>query len=277
MIEETGADVSPDTEAEDTAETEVNAEETVEAPENEAESPPAVEEDDEKKTDPFQERITELTRNWRETERALTALEQENAELKQKVADIPSSEPVKTLADFDYDEGKYQAHLFGQAEKRAEKAAERLLSAHQGNRAAETAETRFRDREKEFSNIVADYDEVVYGKPLSVSPAMADAIKESEIGPEIHYHLGKNPDTAAKLSRLSTVAAAREIGILEARLSAAKESASKKSVSKAPPPAETKLRGASASRKVSTTEPESDKLSDEEWFKLEEARRLKKG
>lgn len=56
---------------------------------------------------------------------------------------------------------------------------------------------------------------------VSVPQAALDAIAESDLRPQLMYHLGKNPDTANALSRMTPVQAVKEIGRLEARLSAA--------------------------------------------------------
>ncbi len=274
--EEDGADVSPEEPEQETVEVEAEPEEVKEPEENEAESPPAVEEDDDKKTDPVQGRIDELTKNWRETQRALDQRERELKEMQDKIAAIPEPvEEVKTLADFEYDEKQYQQYIFAEARKQGEKAAQGVMENFQGKANAETAETVFRSKEAEFALTVKDYNEVVYDSSLHISQSMAEAIKASDIGPELSYHLGKNPDIAARIAVLPASVAGRELGKLEAVLEAGKAKASEKSVSQAPAPAKTKLRGASASLKVATTDPASDELSDAEWFKREQARQAK--
>ena len=65
---------------------------------------------------------------------------------------------------------------------------------------------------------IADYDEVMGGADTVVAPYITDAILTSDRGPEVAYHLAKNPALAEKLNRLSPIAAAREIGRIEAAL-----------------------------------------------------------
>lgn len=260
---QTGADASPEPETE-TAEAEAEPVES-KAEESEGESPPPVEQNDEEKSNPFQERIDKLTENWRKTERALTDLEKENEELRKKVTDIPTDE-VKTLADFEYDEKSYQSYLYEAAEKRAEAAAERFLAKSRPDESIE----KFEKSAQAFAKEHDDYYEVTQDKTLRISGPMAEVIRMSEVGPEMAYHLGKNPDVAKEISEMSDAAAGRELALLETKLQA-----KPKKVSKAPPPPPANIGGGEPGQKVSTTDPKSDELSDAEWFKREEKRLAK--
>lgn len=67
-----------------------------------------------------------------------------------------------------------------------------------------------------------DYDVVTRNANLPITPAMAQIIKDSEYGPDLAYHLGKNPGEAIRLSALSGLALAREVGRIEATITAPK-------------------------------------------------------
>ncbi len=83
---------------------------------------------------------------------------------------------------------------------------------------------------------IDDFDEVVMDETRGfVAPAVADAIKDSENGPAIAYHLAKNPKESARINALSPLSAAREIGKLEAKLGTPKQPPAKKTT-KAPAP-----------------------------------------
>lgn len=73
----------------------------------------------------------------------------------------------------------------------------------------------------EAKAVYPDYDTVVHND-LPVSVVMGDAILGSDAPTLIMYHLGKNPDEARRISNLSPLDAAREIGRIEARLTAPK-------------------------------------------------------
>ena len=101
------------------------------------------------------------------------------------------------------------------------------------NEAVEDAKTRY-----------SDFDAVARAETLPVSPAMAQIIQASDVGPDVLYHLGMNPELAAQISRMHPVEAARAIGRIEAAVS----TGTRKSVTAAPPPV-TPVKGASAAGK----------------------------
>lgn len=81
-----------------------------------------------------------------------------------------------------------------------------------------------------------DFDSVLANSTAPMSQAMAEVIKESDLGPKVAYHLAQNPDVAARLSGLSPTQAAREIGRIEASLSAPKPVPEKRTTSAPTPP-----------------------------------------
>jgi hypothetical protein len=90
------------------------------------------------------------------------------------------------------------------------------------------AEAAFRNREDAWKQRVIaaaakpelpNFDAIAFNTTLKVSTVMAEAIKESELGPEMLYHLGLHPDEAARIEKLSPVSQVRELGKLEALLS----------------------------------------------------------
>jgi chromosome segregation ATPase len=89
-------------------------------------------------------------------------------------------------------------------------------------------ETRQQSARKELD----DYAEVIESSTVSVSDQVRDAIIESDVGPQILYHLAKNPDFAATLASKSTSSALREIGKLEAKLSSGDKQEPEKPVAK---------------------------------------------
>lgn len=89
-------------------------------------------------------------------------------------------------------------------------------------RARETQQARaevWKSRVKAAAGDHNDYEAVALNKELPVTPVMAEAITDSDIGAEILYHLGSNPAEAARIAALSQVAQIREIGKIEFTLS----------------------------------------------------------
>lgn len=260
------------------------------APETElAESSPAVEtvetgddtapEPEAKKPHWSQKRIDELTRNWREEQRRneqLLSLVQQ-----QRPVEPPKAqEPVKlpSLEEFGYDEAKYQAALLEYAEKRAEAVVERRLSEVDKQRAEQTRMESFVTRQKEFAKATPDFDDKVLRDPtLPITSAMRDVIVDSPAGPELAYYLANNREAAEAISTLPPHLAALEMGRIEGRLSALKEVRTRPVpvASKAPPPPP-RVDDTASLPKVSTTDPESDRMSDDEWVKAEKKRMAKK-
>lgn len=64
-----------------------------------------------------------------------------------------------------------------------------------------------------------DFDSVVYRQDLAMTPDMVEIISQSDLGADIAYHLGSNPHIASQIARLPAVKAARQLGIIEAKLS----------------------------------------------------------
>lgn len=62
-----------------------------------------------------------------------------------------------------------------------------------------------------------DFDDIVASSDVVVNDDIRDAILESDVGPQILYHLAENDDVAKRIAGLSPKQALREIGKLEAR------------------------------------------------------------
>lgn len=104
----------------------------------------------------------------------------------------------------------------------------------------------FNERSAEAAAKIPDFAEVV-GKATDATHPVSDTVKalilESEKGPLLQYHFAKNASDLRRINALPPMAAAREIGRLEARLSLAKPS----TATKAPPPVSAPKGGAAPS------------------------------
>ena len=120
------------------------------------------------------------------------------------------------------------------------------ILARQASQAQEIASRAAQDAWAEstagFREKAPDFDAVVHNPSLTVTPVMADAIRELSRGAEIAYYLGKNPAEAARIASLPPVSQATAIARLETRVG----SAGQASVSRAPQPVST-LSGRSGS------------------------------
>lgn len=251
----------------------------------EAESSPAVNDADESskskpKGNGIQGRIDELTRNWREAERREAALlamlgrQQTPAKPDPVVEDEPK--PAPKLEDYNYDEAAYQAALFQHVKAEAARAAREELQQERTREKEQAKKQTFRQRETDFAKANPDYLTLTRDPSLPFTRELVDLVAESEKGPDVLYHLANNRDLADRIAGLSPVGAAREIGRIEAMLEKpAPAPAPKPAISKAPPPPP-KIEATDSTPRVSTTSPDSDTLTDDEWVKAERARLARK-
>lgn len=148
------------------------------------------------------ERIDQLTRQRHDAER--------QAEYWKRKAEENNSNDLDNL---DYEDQIAEKVRRANRREQAETAAEQ---------AKQAADAVFQARADEARDKYGDYDVVVGNPHLPITPSMADVIKDSDVGPDLAYHLGKNPREAARIAELPAHRQAAELGRLEARLSAPK-------------------------------------------------------
>lgn len=234
-------------------------------------SEPKKETRDDEPSEKVQKRISKLTGKWRQAESERDYW-RERALAQREPAPPPKPAPqAKKLADFNYDEEAYQAHLEEVvAEKAAAKAEAKLRESQQRERSEQSrreSQSKFREREAKAREELEDYEEYAYTAPID---DVTDIIMAMDEGPRIAYYLGKNPETAARINALPPHLAAIELGRLDARLATEREQAKAKAVSKAPPPPP----------RLEATEPavdkEPDQMSMRDWLRWREKQLRKK-
>lgn len=215
-----------------------------------------------------QERIDELTRQRHEKERALETARQEAEYWKSQVVQKPQEQPqVQT--------GRPQVEQFTSYEDYLEalsdyKVNEKLAVVQQEQTAAQQRQRLLEQQRivhEKGDSIADDFVEVVYNPELLISQEVAELAFDSEKGAEILYYLGKNPSESERISRLSPVAAAREIGRLEASLSMP----SPKLTTSAPPPIKSISGGGEPPQK------DQEKMTPDEWRDWRNEQLRKKG
>ena len=98
-----------------------------------------------------------------------------------------------------------------------------------------------------------DFEAMVGSADVVVSNEVRDAIFESEVGPQVLYHLAENPELAEKLQGMTVTSALRTIGKLEAQFEKA-ETQTKTVVGKSKAPAPINpIRSAANGRDVNLT------------------------
>ena len=160
------------------------------------------------------------------------------------------------------------------AEALAMKKAEELIAQRELQKQRAQIEDAYAESEEEARTKYDDFDQVAYNPQLRITDVMAETIKASDLGPDLAYWLGSNPKEADRISRLSPLLQAREIGKIEAKLSA--EPPQKKTTS-APEPIRPVSARAVNPGVTDTTDPRSTQtMSASEWIAAERQRQIAK-
>jgi len=201
-----------------------------------------------------------LAREQRKWEREQQA-KQAEMQVRQSVpAELPSADQFESPEAY--------------AEVLAVKKAEELIAQREIQKQRAQVEDAYAEREEEARNKYDDFEQVAYNPQLRVTDVMAETIKASDLGPDLAYWLGSNPKEAERISRLSPLLQAREIGKIEAKLGA--EPPQKKTTS-APEPIRPVSARAVNPGVIDTTDPRSIKtMSDSEWIAAERQRQIAK-
>jgi hypothetical protein len=133
------------------------------------------------------------------------------------------------------------------------------------------------ERFQKFAKEHDDFEEVMEDvKDVAVSSAMEHVILTSDVGPAIMYELAKNPDELERVCKLPALAAAREIGKIEARLqksSASDAETSETQTTKAPKPIKPVGSGGTGSGRKSLSDPN---LTQSEYERIRREQQRKK-
>ena len=160
------------------------------------------------------------------------------------------------------------------AEALAVKRAEEMLHQRELQKQKAAIEDSYAEREEEVRNKYDDFEQVAYNPNLRVTDVMAETIKSSDIGPDLAYWLGSNPKEADRISRLSPLLQAREIGKIEAKITA---EPFQKKTSSAPEPIRPVTARAVNPGVTDTTDPRSVKtMSTSDWIVAERQRQMDK-
>ena len=159
------------------------------------------------------------------------------------------------------------------ADALAMRKAEELLHQRQIQQQQSQVLDAYHDREEDARGKYDDFEQVAYNPNLPITNAMADTIRESDIGPDLAYYLGSNPKEADRISKLSPLVQAKELGKLEAKLA---DSPPTKKTSSAPAPIAPVTARSGSARTLDTTDPRSIKeMSTSDWIAAERQRQIK--
>jgi hypothetical protein len=169
-------------------------------------------------------------------------------------------EPLKTKADFFFDDDKYAEYL---ADRKFKK---RLADEQKAteSKKIEQAEQTFAERAGKFREEAADFDDVALKTPLGpyYTQDVIEAIRDSDTGPQLAYYLGQNLAETEALLKMPAAQRARAIGKIEARLEAdtAPATASRQAAASQPP--RTVTRAPAVGSTVTASSPGAKSLAD---------------
>ena len=193
------------------------------AVEAQAESEPEAEQEaevtDKPKQNPkLEKRFSELTKRAKQAEADKASLEARLQELESRQAPAPQqADPVseKPQASQFNDAFEYAEAL---AEWSAEKALEQRDIQEQQRKLDEQRNEVIKSWSAKLEAAKADipdFDDMVASSNVQVRDEVRDAILESDVGPQILYHLASDDDYASKLAAMPTNKALKELGKLE--------------------------------------------------------------
>ena len=160
------------------------------------------------------------------------------------------------------------------AEALAYQKAEELIAKREAAKQQSAVLESYHDLEEEARSKYDDFEQVAYNPKLPVTNVMAETIQSSEIGPELAYYLGSNPKEAERISRMTPLSQAKEIGKIEAKLVSAPPV---KKTTSAPAPISPVTARSSGAPALDTTDPRSIKsMTASQWIEAERARQIKK-
>lgn len=179
-----------------------------------------------------EERIAELVAEKTAAKEAAEFWRLEATKQKPQVSAV--AEPQPTLEQFDHDQDKWADAFSKWSINQAGRVAdEKVATAIESQRLANensAVKAKWEEKSGEFAETHPDFDSIVHNPTIRINQDMVKVFMQSDKGPELAYHLGKNPDIAVRISRMPPAKMALALGRLESELT------SKPQPTKAPTP-----------------------------------------
>ena len=191
--------------------------------------------------------------------------EREQAQ-RQAEAQVLKAAPAASVDQFESPEAYAEALAYQKAEE--------LIAKREAAKQQSAVLESYQEREEVARDKYDDFQQVAYNPNLPITNVMAETIQSSDIGPELAYYLGSNPKEADRISRMTPLSQAKEIGRIEAKLAA---DPPVKRTTSAPAPISPVTARSSGAPAYDTTDPRSTKtMTDSQWIEAERARQMKK-
>jgi len=187
-------------------------------------SEPAAEDDakptEEKKQNPkLERRFSEITKQREEARKEAQQEREQRQALEQRLAALEQqNRPPARNIDEEPQPSQFQ-DAFEYAKALAEFSTEKALAERDRRDAEEKVAIErqkviqtWATKVQSAKSSMPDFDEVVASSDVVVNDDIRDAILESDVGPQILYHLAENDDLGKRIAGMSPKAALREIG-----------------------------------------------------------------
>lgn len=124
-----------------------------------------------------------------------------------------------TLESCQYDTDKWTQAMNAWTQKQIQTGVKQALESERNTASVQDVRAKFEERMDAFAKATPDI-KVVLGNPAlpQLDKEAAALVVKSELGPQIMYHLGKNPEKAARIARQSPIEQGAAIGRIEAEL-----------------------------------------------------------
>lgn len=113
-----------------------------------------------------------------------------------------------------------EAFIKAQIEHEAERLAAQKLKEREQQQQQERIRESWSEKAEKAVERYPDFQTVVANPALPINAVMVEYIADSDLGADVAYYLGKNPEKAADIAEMSPVKAARELARIEAELAA---------------------------------------------------------
>jgi chromosome segregation ATPase len=220
--------------------------EAVEQSEPEEAEAEAKQEGERKQNPKLERRFSEITKQREEARKEAQQEREARQALEARLAALEGNQqPVKAQIADEKPQPSQFSDAFEYAEALAEYTADKRISdmKREEAQAREAVERQkvietWAQKVQTAKESLPDFDDIVASSDVVVNDDIRDAILESDVGPQILYHLAENDEVAKKIAGLSPKQALREIGKLEARFEAKPEAEKPAPIvrSKAPAP-----------------------------------------
>lgn len=224
-----------------------------------------------KKKSGFKKRIERFQRRLSEKDQEIEYLRKEVMKKSSQQEEKPEATPKTQtdgkpkLEDFEHHEDYIEALTDWKLEQKQKEQEVKSRESHLKNEYQKTIQS-FQSKVAEFGKTHSDFQEVIEEvDDIPLSPGFREAVISSDLGPAVMYELAKNREELERINALSPLAAAKEIGKIEARLSKSSEPQKQTKTTKAPPPVKPVGSSSSGSTKKSIYD---TSLSQKEYEQL---------